>query len=340
MSGLTYAKAGVPHLKGDAGYNRQIADLIGSTRIPGVMGSRTGFSALFDFKRHGYRDPLLVSSTDGVGTKLEIASLQNKHDTVGIDLVAMCVNDMITCGAKPLIFLDYYAAGKFQPKVVREVLKGITAGCRDAGCALVGGETAIMPGFYTAHTKTNSGQYDIAGFSVGMVERKKLIDGTKIKKGHVLLGIESSGFHSNGFSLLRKVFTKKQLQGKVGRSLLRPTLIYVKPVFDVLKQTALSGIVNITGGGFYDNLPRVIPKGLGAVISRNAWPKPDLFQFVQDSGNISDFEMMRTFNMGIGMVLILNRSSVTQAQQTLKKHRLSSWVIGEISSKPGVFIKS
>lgn len=333
MTVRTYEEAGVPHLKGDPKYNKKIVQLIQSTRTPGVMGSATGFAALFDFKKSGISDPLLVSSTDGVGTKLEIARLQGKHDTIGIDLVAMCVNDLITCGAKPIFFLDYYATGKFDPQTTEEVLRGIAAGCREAGCALVGGETAVMPGFYSVHENSNGKtvpQYDLAGFSVGVVGRKKVIDGRKIKKGEVLLGLASSGFHSNGYSLLRKIFSEEELRGPVGRELLIPTKIYVKPVLELLHQVELHGIIHITGGGFIDNLPRVIPKGLGAIIDRRSWPRPKLFQQVQDSGNISDFEMSRTFNRGIGMVLILQKKHALQAQKLLRKQNLSSWIIGEI----------
>lgn len=330
MTALTYEKAGVPHLKGDPGYNRKIASLIRSTRVPGVMGSALGFAALFDPKKTGIRDPLLVASTDGVGTKLEIAGLQGKHDTIGLDLVAMCVNDLITCGGRPAFFLDYFATGRFEPKVTEEVLKGIVQGCREAGCALIGGETAIMPGFYSVHEKGAS-QYDVTGFSVGVVDRKKMVTGDTIRAGDVLLGLASTGFHSNGYSLLRKVFSQQQLSGAVGKELLTPTRIYVKPVLSVLKAVKLRGIVNITGGGFPDNLPRVIPEGLGAVIDAGSWPRAKLFQTVQDSGNIPTLEMFRTFNMGIGMVLVMRKQDVGASQTILKKFKIPSWIIGEIA---------
>jgi len=332
MNSWTYEKAGGPHLKGDPAYNRQITKLIRSTRRPGVLGNETGFAALFDVKKSGVRDPLLVSSTDGVGTKLEIARLQGRHDTIGIDLVAMCVNDIITTGAKPIFFLDYFATGKFDSKMTREVLKGIAAGCREAGCALVGGETAVMAGFY------DGTRYDLAGFAVGAVDRRKIISGQQIRRGDALLGLASSGFHSNGFSLLRKIFSRADLSGKLGRELLTPTRLYVKPVLSVLAKIPLKGIVNITGGGFYDNLPRILPKGLGAVIDRGSWPVPKLFERVQDSGNISDFEMHRTFNMGIGMALVLEISGVRRAQQILKRFGIDAWVIGEIKKGKGVTI--
>jgi phosphoribosylformylglycinamidine cyclo-ligase len=330
MNRWTYEKAGVPHLKGDATYNKKIVSLIRSTHVKGVMGNSLGFASLFDLKQSGIKDPLLVASTDGVGTKLELARLLGKHDTIGIDLVAMCVNDLITCGAKPLFFLDYYAAGKFQPPVVSEVLKGVTDGCRQAGCALVGGETAIMPGFYGDKKAGQAAQYDIAGFSVGAVDRKKVVSGSRIKAGDVVLGIESSGFHSNGYSLLRKIFPEKELKGPIGKELLTPTIIYVKPVMELVKKLPVKGIVNITGGGFYDNLPRVMPKGLTACIDSTAWPVPPIFRTAQRAGNISDYDMFRTFNMGIGMVVILDRRHVSAAQKVLKKFKLNSGPIGLI----------
>ncbi|HTL47216.1 MAG TPA: phosphoribosylformylglycinamidine cyclo-ligase [Verrucomicrobiae bacterium] len=333
MKSWTYEKAGVPHLKGDPSYNRKITSLIHSTRIPGVLGSATGFASLFDVKKSGVRDPLLVTSTDGVGTKLEIARARHKHDTIGVDLVAMCVNDIITCGAQPIIFLDYFATGKFEAPVMAEVLKGIVNGCRQAGCALTGGETAIMPGFYQSHN--GSSQYDVAGFSVGVVDRSRIITGNRIEEGDLLLGLASTGFHSNGYSLLRRLFSAKQLRGEAGKKLLTPTRIYVKPVLRLLRSVPIAGIVNITGGGMIDNLPRVIPQGLGAEIDPLSWPRPKLFQWVQDSGNIPSFEMFRTFNMGIGMVLVLKPRALPAARRILQAQKLPSWVIGTIRRTKG-----
>lgn len=338
MKSWTYERAGVPHLKGDATYNRKIASLIRSTHIPGVCGSTLGFASLFDLKKTGIKDPLLVASTDGVGTKLELARLLGKHDTVGIDLVAMCVNDLITSGARPILFLDYYATGKFQAEIISEVLKGVVEGCRQAGCALVGGETAIMPGFYSAATQKGSAQYDMAGFSVGVVDRKKVVTGKTVKAGDVVLGIQSSGFHSNGYSLLRKVFSEARLKGPLGKMLLTPTLIYVRPVLALLQQLPVKGIVNITGGGFYDNLPRVMPKGLGASIDKRAWRVPDIFRVAQKAGKISEHEMYKTFNMGIGMVVILDDREAKRAQKILQRFHLNSWVIGQIVKQNGVQI--
>ena len=273
-----------------------------------------------------------------MGTKLELARLLGKHDTIGIDLVAMCVNDLITSGARPLFFLDYYASGKFQTNVIGEVLKGVTEGCRQSGCSLVGGETAIMPGFYSDNKKTLAAQYDVAGFSVGAVERKKVVTGKKIKAGDVILGIQSSGFHSNGYSLVRKIFSEKTLRGPVGKRLLTPTIIYVKPVLALLKKVAVKGIVNITGGGFYDNLPRVIPHGLGAAIDKSSWKVPEIFRIAQKSGGISDHEMYKTFNMGVGMVVILGKSHAAAAQKVLKSFKLNSWVVGTITKHAGVTV--
>lgn len=338
MSSWTYEQAGVPHLKGDAAYNRKIATLIRSTHVSGVCGDTLGFASLFDLKKTGMKDALLVASTDGVGTKLELARLLGKHDTIGIDLVAMCVNDLITSGAQPLFFLDYYATGKFQTEVIEEVLKGVVDGCRQAGCALVGGETAIMPGFYSAKKEHGSAQYDIAGFSVGAVERKKVVTGKTIKIGDVVLGIQSSGFHSNGYSLLRKIFSTKELAGSIGRKLLTPTIIYVRPVMKLVKALPVKGIINITGGGFYDNIPRVIPKGLGVVIDSKAWKVPGIFRTAQKAGKISDHEMYKTFNMGVGMVVILDKRQVKRAQKILKGFKLNSWVIGKIVRSNGVAV--
>lgn len=338
----TYEKAGVPHLKGDPAYNRQIAALIKSSLVPGVVGvaqrgSRRslplGFASLFDLKKARVRDPLLVSTTDGVGTKLELARLLGKHDTIGIDLVAMCVNDLITTGARPLFFLDYFATGKFHPNRATAILKGIVRGCREAGCALVGGETAVMPGFY------EDSRYDLAGFAVGIVERSGVIDGGKIRAGDRLLGLASTGFHSNGFSLLRKIFSEDELKGSLGETLLTPTRIYVRPVLEILKKTEVRGITHITGGAFYDNLPRVIPKGLGAWIDSRSWPRPRLFERVCDRGNISNVEMFRTFNMGVGMVLILEKKAVRPAEKTLGRLKIASWEIGEVVQGKGVEIQ-
>ena len=315
--------AGVPHLKGDTSYNRVLARLARSTQKSASFNFG-GFSALFDVQKLRLRHPILVSTTDGVGTKLEVARLLGKHDTIGIDLVAMCVNDLITCGAKPVLFLDYFASGAFDQKKTIEVISGIARGCREAGCALVGGETAIMPDFYA------DSRYDLAGFSVGVVDQQKMIDGRGVKHGDVLLGLASSGFHSNGFSLLRKVFTKRELSGKIGLKLLEPTRIYVVPVLEAARKVRIKAIAHITGGGFYDNLPRVLPKSLGARIERGSWPIQPLFFEVQKRARYSNRQMFHTFNMGIGLILVLGNEDIRKTQQILKTRKVSSWVIGKV----------
>ncbi|MFZ5801939.1 MAG: phosphoribosylformylglycinamidine cyclo-ligase [Candidatus Omnitrophota bacterium] len=338
MTRWTYEKAGVPHLKGDTGYNRKISALLRSTRVRGVIHGENTYASLFDLAKSGIRDPLIVSSTDGVGTKLELARLLKKHNTVGIDLVAMCVNDIVTCGAKPLFFLDYFSMGRFEPPIVKEVLQGITAGCRQADCALVGGETAIMPGMYEMASKGLDMQYDLAGFSVGAVDRKKVINGKKICPGDRLLGIASSGVHSNGFSLIRKIFAKRELKGPLGKTLLIPTRIYVRPVLQILRTVDLLGIAHITGGGFYDNLPRILPEGLGAAIDSKRWRRPRIFEIIRKTGDVDAFEMYRTFNMGIGMILVLRPKDIRIVSGILRKGGLASGEIGQIVKGKGVEI--
>lgn len=324
--------AGVPHLKSDRSYNQTLAKLSRSTQQK-VRSRFGGFAALVDFQKFKFHHPLLVSTTDGVGTKLDLARLLGKHDTVGIDLVAMCVNDLITCGAQPIFFLDYFAAGAFDRKRTVEVIKGIARGCQESNCALLGGETAIMPGFYADST------YDLAGFAVGAVEKSKVIDGHSVKPGDVLLGLASSGFHSNGFSLLRKVFTKKELSGSIGRSLLTPTRIYVKPILELIQKISVGAMAHITGGGLYDNLPRVLPKGLTARIVKKSWPIQKLFFEVQSRARYSERQMYHTFNMGIGMAVVLKRLDTVLAQQILKKYGIDSWIIGVIEKGREVVIQ-
>lgn len=320
---MNYKKAGVDIDAGNR-FVQKIKPLVRSTQIAGSVGSLGGFSGLFrpDFKK--YRQPLLVSATDGVGTKLKIAEIAGKHDTVGIDLVAMSVNDLIVTGAKPLFFLDYFATGKLKVGSAVQVVKGITAGCRQAGCSLLGGETAEMPGFYP------DGVYDLAGFAVGIVDKQKMLPG-KVKAGQVVLGLASSGPHSNGYSLIRKVFSRKELQGNVGKKLLAPTKIYVKPLLKLLEKCKVSGLVHITGGGFYDNIPRVMPKGLTATIQKGSWPIPSVFKTIQTKGKINDREMFRTFNMGIGMIAILGKCEADKACKILRAQKIQSWIIGEVT---------
>ena len=287
-----------------------------------------GFGGLCKLDTKKYKEPYLVASTDGVGTKLKIAFLAGKHDTVGIDLVGMNVNDVLCVGAKPLFFLDYIATGKIEKKVLVDVVKGIAEGCRQANCALVGGETAEMPGFY------QHGEYDLAGFCVGVVEKSKAMNGSKIKAGDILIGIESNGLHSNGFSLVRKVFSKKELL-QHANELLKPTRIYVKPILHLLSAiryplSVIKGIAHITGGAFYDKIPRIIPKDLGIRIDKSSWPVPEIFKLIQEKGNVPEADMYRTLNMGIGMVLVIDKGSSNKIISYLAKQGLKSWIIGEV----------
>jgi len=312
---------------------KKIKPLIGKTSIPGVLGGIGGFGGLFSLAGQNYKEPVLVSGTDGVGTKLKIAFALNKHDTVGIDLVAMSVNDIITCGAKPLFFLDYISVGKLSEKVVVNLIKGITEGCKTADCALLGGETAEMPGFYP------EGEYDLAGFAVGIVEKSKIIDGRKIKEGDSVIEISSNGLHSNGFSLARKVLLEDKkyefeekltvLERSLGEELIRPTRIYVKPVLYLLEKYKILGIAHITGGGLLENIPRILPKGVSIQINQKSWPKPSIFSLIQKEGEISDEEMYRTFNMGIGMVLVVPQNDASKVINELKMMRYDSYIVGK-----------
>jgi len=315
---VTYKTSGVDIKKADL-FVKSIKKLTRTTQTE-------KFGSLFSFDKKGYRKPVLVSSADGVGTKLMIANQANKHDTVGIDLVAMNVNDILCVGAKPLFFLDYIACGKLRPMVLHKVVKGIVAGCRQAGCALIGGETAEMPGIY----KKND--YDLAGFAVGVVEKSRIIDGSKIKAGDRLIGLASSGLHSNGFSLVRKVLSSAE-QKKMAQELLKPTRIYVKPVLSLLKKVRVKGIAHVTGGAFLEKVPKVVPKGLRLHIYKGTWPIPGIFKLIQKKGNIDDREMFKTFNMGIGMVLYVNPKDVSTVKAILTRCKVKSWVIGEVVKK-------
>ncbi len=324
MKGLSYKTSGVDVDKANL-FVEKIKPLIKSTERKGWVSNIGAFAGFFKPTISAYKNPLIVAATDGVGTKLMIAKWAGVHDTVGIDLVAMCVNDVITCGAEPLFFLDYIATGKLSPKVLYEVLKGIAKGCRLANTVLIGGETAELPGMY------KEDDYDLAGFSVGIVDRKNVIDGSKIKKGDFLLGIASSGLHSNGYSLVRRVFSEKELAKKLRNEVLKPTIIYVKPILHLIKHFDIKGIANITGGGFYDNITRLLPKDAAAVIYKGTWPILPVFGLIQEKGHIEENEMFRTFNMGIGMVLILSKKEILKARDLLlRRYKLKSWVIGEI----------
>ncbi len=322
MARITYKSAGVDIDKANklvAHYKRFAA----ATKTKGVVSDVGSFGALFrpDFRK--FKDPLLVSSTDGVGTKLKIAFLADRHDTVGIDLVAMSVNDILCSGASGLFFLDYIATGKILSGVLKDIVKGISSACKESGYALVGGETAEMPGIYS------EGEYDLAGFGVGIVDKKDVIDGTGIKKGDVVLGLESSGLHSNGYSLVRKALSKKELK-LYSKELLKPTRLYAKHVLPLTRKIKIKGIANITGGAFYDKIPRIIPQGMAIEISKDSWKTPWIFDLIKKKGDIEDREMYRTLNMGIGMVLVIDRGSVDKAQAELRRTGLRSHVIGRV----------
>jgi phosphoribosylformylglycinamidine cyclo-ligase len=323
MSTWTYKKAGVDINEADL-FIKKIRPLIKKTERPEVLGTIGGFSGLFAPRLKGMKDPVLVSSTDGVGTKLLIADMLGKYDTVGIDLVAMSVDDVVVVGAEPLFFLDYIACGKLNRKILHEVIKGIVKGCCEASCTLIGGETAELPGLYAKH------QWDLAGFCVGVVSRKKIIDGRLCRKGDKVVGLASSGLHSNGYSLVRKVFPEKEIKGKLGLELLRPTRIYTRSILQVMKKIQIKAMAHITGGGFYDNIPRVVPDGLGVRIKKGSWPVPPIFCKIQERGGVEDREMFRTFNMGVGMVLVVDAKSAEPTVRQFEKLGQKAWIIGEL----------
>lgn len=334
---ITYKDAGVDVELADRVIG-SLADRIRSTFRPEVIGNIGGFAAMFRPQWQGFRDPVLVSATDGVGTKLKIAFLTGIHDTVGIDLVAMNVNDLLVMGAEPLFFLDYFATGSIEAETVRAVISGIVRGCELAGCSLIGGETAEMPDFYA------QGEYDLAGFCVGMVDRPDVVDGSKIKPGDSVLGIASSGLHSNGFSLVRKVFLERrkyrleakiaELEKPLGEELLTPTTIYVKPVLQLCRAVSVSGMAHITGGGFDGNIPRILPPDSAVSITKGSWPIPPIFSLVQRDAGLDDFEMYRTFNMGVGLVVIVSPDSTDAALSNLKNSGMQAWGIGEVIPRP------
>lgn len=329
----TYKKAGVDIELANRIINK-VKPLIHSTNIPGVISEIGHFAGLFSLSQEKLNEPVLVSGTDGVGTKLMLANQINKHDTIGIDLVAMCVNDILTCGAKPIFFLDYLATGKLEEDKMINIIKGITDGCKQAGCALLGGETAEMPGFYP------EGEYDLSGFAVGIVDRKKIIDGKKIKKGNIVIGLTSSGLHSNGFSLVRKILLENKkmdlnqeygdLGIPLGEELMKPTRIYVPTVLPLLKDFPINGLIHITGGGFYENIPRILPEETGVRIHLDCWPEKPIFKLIKEKGQIADREMYTTFNMGIGMIIIVNREDQEGILGYLEELRETAYVIGEI----------
>lgn len=328
---LSYKDAGVDIDAGNALVSK-IKGTVKRTRRPEVMGGIGGFGALCDIPSK-YKHPVLVSGTDGVGTKLRLAMMLNKHDTIGIDLVAMCVNDLIVQGAEPLFFLDYYATGKLDVDTASQVVEGIGEGCIQSGCALIGGETAEMPGMYDAE------DYDLAGFCVGVVEKEDVIDGTKVKEGDALIALASSGPHSNGYSLVRKIIEVSEadlnvdLNGKsIGERLLEPTRIYVKPMLKVIEECDIHAISHITGGGFWENIPRVLPQGTKAVVDGNSWQWPEIFNWLQEKGNVETHEMYRTFNCGVGLVVALPEVDVEKALAALNAEGETAWRLGSIAS--------
>lgn len=330
---LDYRSAGVDIDAGNRLVGR-IKTAVGTTQRPGVLGGIGGFGALFELPLDRYRRPVLVSGTDGVGTKLKLANQLGKHDTIGIDLVAMCANDVVVQGAEPLFFLDYYATGKLHVDTAAAVIEGIAAGCRDAGMALIGGETAEMPGMY------GEGDYDLAGFCVGVVEKDALIDGSRVRPGDALIGLASSGPHSNGYSLIRKIVAvsgsrlSDPFDGKtLGEVLLAPTRIYVKPLLALMASIPVHAMAHITGGGLLENVPRVLPDGVCAVIDAGAWAAPPIFDWLRRSGGISDTEMLRTFNCGIGMVVCVPERHAEAALTQLRGAGQTAWRIGAVETR-------
>ncbi len=333
-----YKEAGVDIT---AGYRavELMKEHIARTTTPEVVSDIGGFGGLFAPNLQGMDEPVLVSGTDGVGTKLKYAFTMNKHDTIGIDCVAMCVNDILCVGARPLFFLDYIACGKNDPERIAQVVKGVAEGCVQSGCALIGGETAEMPGFYPED------EYDLAGFAVGIVDKKKMLDKNHVQEGDQLIALPSSGFHSNGYSLVRKILDQntetdwntpyKTLDGKtLDEAVLTPTKIYVKPVLALLEEVPVRSIAHITGGGFFENIPRALPDGLGADIDRAALRQPFLFQFIQEAGKITTHDMYNTFNMGVGMVIVVPKEELGHALEVLQMEGEDAYRLGEVVSSP------
>ncbi|WEG12393.1 phosphoribosylformylglycinamidine cyclo-ligase [Pullulanibacillus sp. KACC 23026] len=336
-----YKEAGV---NVDAGYEAvsRIKKHTERTRRPGVMEGLGAFGAGFDLSELNMKQPILVSGTDGVGTKLMVALATGQHDTIGIDAVAMCVNDIVTQGAEPLFFLDYIACGSLEPERIEQIVKGIADGCEMAGCALVGGETAEMPGMYDEE------DYDVAGFAVGAVEKSKRLSGEAIHAGDRLIGLQSNGIHSNGFSLVRRLIQQAGLKYEerfldtdktIGQEIMTPTRIYVKPVLEVLKKGVIKGLAHVTGGGFYENIPRMLPGGLGAEITKGSWDIPEVFPFLQKLGNLSEDDLFGTFNMGIGMAVVVAEADVAATLEAFELLGENAFEIGSVTAEAGLVLK-
>ncbi|MBD7938838.1 phosphoribosylformylglycinamidine cyclo-ligase [Cytobacillus sp. Sa5YUA1] len=336
-----YKQAGVDIEAGYEAVNRMKKHVERTVR-PGMIGGLGGFGGMFDLSSLGLKEPVLVSGTDGVGTKLMLAFMMNQHDTIGIDAVAMCVNDIVVQGAEPLYFLDYIACGKAEPEKIEAIVKGIADGCEQAGCALVGGETAEMPGMYSEE------EYDLAGFSVGACEKSDLIDGSSIQEGDVLIGLASNGIHSNGYSLVRKIFLedaklslqeyREELGSTLGEELLKPTRIYVKSVLSALKQFDVKGFAHITGGGFIENIPRVLPQGLGAELIEDSWEIQPIFKLMEEVGKLARKDMYNIFNMGIGMVAIVPVKDAEKVVNHFNQIGEKASVIGKVTQQEGITI--
>ena len=323
MSSLTYKNAGVDIEKGNK-LIEQIKPIAKSTMRKEVLTGLGGFGAMFEIPLNKYKNPVLVAGTDGVGTKLKLAEMLKKHTTIGIDLVAMCVNDLIVQGAEPLFFLDYYATGSLDNNVAKDVIKGIANGCIQSGCSLIGGETAEMPQMY------NKGEYDLAGFCVGIVEKDKIIDGSNVKSGDHIVALASSGPHANGYSLIRQILNKKNYNKNHTNKLLEPTKIYVNTILSLIKKHQIKAIAHITGGGILENIPRVIAKNLSVKIDIKSWEMPEIFQWLKNQGNINNKEMFRVFNCGVGMVVIISKDESDKVIKTLKNMNENAWLIGEV----------
>lgn len=338
MMANAYREAGVDI---EAGYEAvaRMKQHVQKTARAGVIGGLGGFGGMFDLSSLNYKEPVLVSGTDGVGTKLKIAFMMDRHDTIGIDAVAMCVNDIVVQGAEPLYFLDYIALGKALPEKIEAIVKGVADGCEEAGCALIGGETAEMPGLYREN------EYDLAGFAVGACEKSKLITGERIKPGDVLIGLASSGIHSNGYSLVRKVFNNwslieyvSELGCTLGEELLKPTKIYVKPLLSALEKFTIKGMAHITGGGFIENIPRMLPSGFGAELDEKSWNIPSIFKLISEVGQIDYNEMYNIFNMGIGMVIAVSQETAAPLMEHFQQVGETAYQIGVVTEESGIRI--